>query len=347
MPGKNPGPWYREGRGWYVWHAGKQHPLGRDKEKAFRRFHQLMAGIEQGPPAQKPTPEPKPEPQSCLTVRQLADRYLADIGRRLSPTPLRVAEWQIKSFVALNGTLLAATVRRQQVEDWITAHPTWGPSTENLAKTRIVAIFRWGNQQDPPLCPLLQGIRKPRIRSRGRDMLLSAEDHERLLAGASPALRNVLFALYESGARPSEVLRVTAQDFHADAAVWILEKHKAGEKTGTPRIVCLTPALVTLCKELTAKYPSGPLFRTGRGEPWGRCGIDKRVRELRLKMGIKSRATPYAYRHSYATDALARGVPDAQVAALLGHASTGMLHRHYSHLTARVQVLKEALSRVR
>ena len=39
----------------------------------------------------------------------------------------------------------------------------------------------------------------------------------------------------------------------------------------------------------------------------------------------------YGYRHGFATDAAA-GVPDAQVARLLGHSSTVMLHRHYSHL---------------
>jgi len=48
-----------------------------------------------------------------------------------------------------------------------------------------------------------------------------------------------------------------------------------------------------------------------------------------------------------ATDVLANGVPDAQVAELLGHSGTAMLHRHYAHLTARARTLKEALDRVR
>jgi integrase len=63
-----------------------------------------------------------------------------------------------------------------------------------------------------------------------------------------------------------------------------------------------------------------------------------------LKLG---RIVPYGYRHGLATDALASGVADAQVAELLGHSGTAMLHRHYSHLTARTQVLQAALGRVR
>lgn len=58
-------------------------------------------------------------------------------------------------------------------------------------------------------------------------------------------------------------------------------------------------------------------------------------------------ATAYGYRHAFATEALAAGVPDAHVAALLGHTSTAMLHRHYSHLTHQAQAMRAALERVR
>jgi integrase len=53
------------------------------------------------------------------------------------------------------------------------------------------------------------------------------------------------------------------------------------------------------------------------------------------------------YRHTFATDALANGVPDAQVAALLGHSGTAMLHKHYAHLGARAKALRDALDKVR
>jgi integrase len=53
---------------------------------------------------------------------------------------------------------------------------------------------------------------------------------------------------------------------------------------------------------------------------------------VRAKLVID--ATAYGFRHSFATDALSNGVPEAHVAALLGHSSTTMLHRHYSHVGA-------------
>jgi integrase len=68
--------------------------------------------------------------------------------------------------------------------------------------------------------------------------------------------------------------------------------------------------------------------------------------KTRRRLGL-GKLIPYGYRHGLATDALANGVPDAQVAELLGHSGTAMLHKHYSHLTARTQVLQAALGRVR
>ena len=37
----------------------------------------------------------------------------------------------------------------------------------------------------------------------------------------------------------------------------------------------------------------------------------------------------------------------ATVAGLLGHTSTSMLHRNYSHLTAQTRAMREALAAVR
>ena len=68
---------------------------------------------------------------------------------------------------------------------------------------------------------------------------------------------------------------------------------------------------------------------------------------LKLCRKLKVKAIAYGYRHGFATDALAAGVPDAHVAALLGHGSTAMLHKHYSHLSSRATVLRDAAALVR
>jgi integrase len=350
MPGKVPEPWFRKSKkAWYVWIGGRLRSLGKDRDEAFRRFHLLMAGVEPEPGG-KPKREMLPDPKSVqgrLTVRELVEKYLADGQRRLARSTFRVARDFARSFAEACGSLRAEGVQKHHVEAWIGRQGTWGATTEWDAKTRLVTLFRWGVDHGLLAANPIQGIRKPRVRSRGAEALVPPEAHAKLVEAASPALRDVLMALYQSGARPGEVITVTAREFVPEASVWVLTKHKTAHQ-GKPRIVHLTPGLVALCGELAARHPDGPLFRTSTGRPWCHtCHLAAQVRTLRRHLELPDTITPYGYRHSFATDALSSGVPDAQVAELLSHSGTAMLHKHYSHLTARARALKEALGRVR
>jgi integrase len=354
MPGKIPQPWFREGKGaWYVCIDGKQHSLGKDRDEAYRRYHLLMAGVDRREAKAKPEPKAKPKPkrtppaqQEALTVKRLVERYLADAERRLAKSTYRVTRDFANSFAQAWGELPAEAIRKNHVEAWIAQHPTWGNTTAWDGMTKLVTLFHWAVEAELLTANHIRRIRKPPVKSRGREALISPEEYARLLEGATPALRNVLLALHQTGARPGEVLTVTAADFVAEQGVWVLAKHKTAHK-GQRRIVYLTPELTALCRDLAAKHPTGPLFRTATGKPWCHgCYLAEQVRKLRAKLGIKG-AIPYGFRHSFATDALANGVPDAQVAELLGHSGTAMLHKHYAHLTAKAQALRNALGKVR
>jgi integrase len=281
-----------------------------------------------------------------LTVEQLAGVYLNDCRGRLESNNLRVAEWFLRTFLDLYESRRVKDLRAVHLDAWVRQHPTWGQSTESGAKSRIVAMIRWGVDQGIVAANPIRGLKRPPIRSRGAQTIIRPEDHENLMQGASPALRLVLTALHQTGARPSEVTGVTAADFDAERGLWVLERHKT-DHNGRRRVVFLTPELTQLCRELAVKYPTGPLFRTARGQPWPRGTINKLIFTLRKKLGLPETVTAYGYRHTFATDALARGVPEAHVAELLGHAGTAMLHRHYSHLSCRTDMLRAALGNVR
>src|SRR5262245_15089222 len=118
-------------------------------------------------------------------------------------------------------------------------------------------------------------------------------------------------------------------------------------KSGRSRTVHLPPAVLAVCRRLAGRHPTGPLFRTTRGEPWRKTAWRQAMARAQRKLGLAARPMVSGYRHAFATDALALGVSDAQVAELLGHSDTGMIHKHYGHLSARSRALKEALGRVR
>src|SRR5262249_51319847 len=117
-------------------------------------------------------------------------------------------------------------------------------------------------------------------------------------------------------------------------------KHKTAKKTGRPRIVYLCPAAVELSKRLIEQcQDDGPIFRNTRGRPWTKNAVLIRFCKLRKKHPQLKGVIAYTYPSSFATDALEAGVPDATVAALLGHTNTNTLHRFYARLSHKIDHL--------
>jgi integrase len=151
------------------------------------------------------------------------------------------------------------------------------------------------------------------------------------------AFRQFLTALQETGCRPGEISAVEATHVNQETGVWVLPQHK----TGKPRTVFLTDAMLALTRELVALRPTGPLFLNSRGKPWNRNAIRIRFRNLRKKFPQFGHFTAYSFRRAYVTDAMERGLGVAQVAELVGHTSTDMVMRHYSQLQARTQYMRD------
>jgi integrase len=336
-------PWYRSGkRCWYVWHAGKLLRLHQDKIEAYRLWHQLLAGTPPSPTRTATSPPSPPRP--TLTVGELIDAYLSDAKLRLKPS----------TFVSKRKVLLrlkgdheqdpATSLTPPVITAWLAGQVTWGRSLRWLAASIVRSCCRWAVpalvESDPTV-----GLKLPGPLSRGADSLITQDQHERLLAAAPPAIRDTLLALHATGCRPCELCQVEARRFDPASGTWLLQQHKTAG-TGRVRVVLLPPAVVTLCKTLAQRHPTGPLFRGCKDQPLTPDRLRNWVFKTRRRLGL-GRVIAYGYRHGLATDALAAGVPDAQVAELLGHTGTTMLHRHYSHLTAKARTLRGALDLVR
>ena len=136
-------------------------------------------------------------------------------------------------------------------------------------------------------------------------------------------------ATFGRGCRPGEAAKIEAPDIDWEVATALIRRHKTA-RHGKRRVLYLTPAIMELLRPLAARYPTGALLRNRIGKPWTKATIGMSIRKASRMAGVP-RKIAYGYRHTYATDALADGIPDAVVAELLGHSSTAMLHKHYSH----------------
>jgi integrase/recombinase XerD len=68
----------------------------------------------------------------------------------------------------------------------------------------------------------------------------------------------------------------------------------------------------------------------GTRDPITRNGVLQLLRELRKRAGTSERVHPHLFRHSFATEALRRGMSPILVARVLGHSSLRMIETTYN-----------------
>ena len=295
-----------------------------------------------------PAALPRPCQALPLTVAGVCDRFLAHSQRDNEPGTYAWYRAYLDDLcnhrdddAGVLGLLPAADLRPFHVTAWLDAHAGW-KTGRGCAIRAAKRAFSWAEQEGVLLPNPVKSVKRPAAPSRARTM--TREERAELL-GAIPDAEFRLFveAMQESGARPSEIARLAAVDLNLRLGIFVLHRHKTSKRTGKPRVIYMTPRFLEIVTPLLVKYPEGPLFRGPRGgRPFTRQGICSRFRRLREKLPHLKNAIAYAYRHSFATDALTRGVGVAQVAELLGHADTSMVSRHYGHLANQVGHMREA-----
>jgi integrase/recombinase XerC len=331
-------PWFRESKQtWYATAEGKMVSLGvkgLDAEgEAVKAWHRLMSGLQE-------KAKPKPEP----SVSEVVTGFLADVEGRAKPNTIRVYSRFLLPFAKQYGKAKPSNLSPPLAEAY-SRKPGWGDSTRHDFLGALATAFKWAERARIIAHSPLTGLKRPPKASRGAEAVISPEDHERLLKAAGKRFKPFLRLLHLTGARPGEVAAITAENFDAEGGQVRLKDHKTAHK-GKSRTIYLCPEAVAILQGQKALYGSGFLFRSRFGLPWSGNAVVKAMIAVRERAGL-DKGIAYGYRHAFATDALANGVPDAHVAELLGHSGTAMLHKHYSHLGAKADAMRGALSKVR
>jgi integrase len=346
-------PWYWAAKNaWFVEIGDNRHLLGKHPE-----------GVSPPRKRKKGDPPPKPPKEieqayyrlmatdpanlpraSDLKVCQVCDLFLDYSAKHHSPDTFRSYKDFLQDFCEMYGTLLANDLKPLHVTRWLDAHPGWNGSRRN-AVVAVKRAFNWADAEGLFQPNPIKSVKKPP--QRHRDRILTPEERQEILGAIKDRhFREFVFAMMETGARPGEVRRVTAAHVNLDLGVWIFKEHKTAKRTGRPRAIYLTPAMVELTRKLVAMYPEGPLFRGPRSKRGNtRNGVRCRFRRLREKLPHLAGVISYTMRHSFATQALVNGVGIAHVAELMGHVDTSMVSSHYAHLAGNVQHMREAAKR--
>jgi integrase len=180
-----------------------------------------------------------------------------------------------------------------------------------------------------------------RPRQRSRDTYTTDEEFRTLLRAPPSAFRLFLFALRQTGARPSEVRNLTWDQLLEDR--WVLSKHKTPGKILKPRVIHLTPVMRRLMRFLRRRANSSHVFVNCRGGKRTTNAVRLQMQRLRKKLYLRDTICAYEIRHAFGTYGIVNGVDIATLAELMGHRDTTMISRVYGHLANQTQHLAAAV----
>ncbi len=362
---RQPKPYFKKAKkAWYANLGPNRRPVklaeGEDNEKAaWEKYHILMAGrqpLENDPLIQDvfqrfldhhvASAKRTYDFYSLPAVSFLA--YLKEHAKRVRRTselkPIHVADWVESCRLCRRSRRIKG--KKGHRGGQYKTETTDRPVSQNTHRNRIRAIkaaFRWAEQMGVIDKNPIKWMKVPAAIPRGDEAYLMPEEWSRLVGAIKDGpFLDFLTVLKESGCRPREAATVEARWFKRNDRCWVFPKSDSEGKMEN-RVVPLTDRAFEICQSYALKHPEGPMFRTRLGTPWRRQALDSRCARLREK--LKIHVTPYSVRHTFATDAIIRGVDLQTIAVIMGHKDLRMLSRIYQHVQKRSDHIREGLRR--
>lgn len=333
--GLNSKPFYwRARKAWYIHVIGENgkrsaRKLADKRKAAFEEYDKLLL-------AAKATVEA--EVLDDPLFEDVSDAWLERQDQRLEQGVIS-AKWLERACSTIvrwnnaNPSIRVSQITPAKVQSWL-VKPSANYERTELSLLR--QVLNWARKsakliRENPL----EGLELPGMTR--REGTLTLQQHANVLAAAKH-LRPLLEVAWLTGSRPGELRELKWSQLSEDLSEAMLLTHKTKKRTARPRrIIFPSEAQKVLSNQ---KKSSAYVFLNSRGLPWSSNAVAQAVKKIRTKTGLSLVAG--TYRHTFATNALERGVEIATVSQLLGHSSTAMVSRVYGHLADRVDHLKTA-----
>lgn len=210
-------------------------------------------------------------------------------------------------------------VKTRDVRNFLMAEEKRGNSRDTLA-TKIAilkAFFKWLEKEEVVEKNPMNRIDKPKT-SKGEPKPLTQEEIEQVREVIEKPLHKAMFELlYSTGARVSEAVALNKEDID-----WQNKRLRIHDgKGGKPRWALLSIRAVRAIEKYlsTRSDEEEYLFRSQLRKRISTDSLQRSLKILGEKAGLKKRLTPHRLRHSLATHLLAADTPIDVVQAILGH----------------------------
>lgn len=200
-------------------------------------------------------------------------------------------------------------------------------STKARTVASMKSLFSFGYRTGYLGFDVGRAIRAPKVPNNLAERIVSEEDVIRMITTAMPGRdRTLVRLLYVAGVRVSEAEGIRWRHVHSRGESAQITVHGKGGKT---RHVLLTPTVAKELAELRGDANDDePVFRSRTGRALGKRDIQRIVKTVAKKAGLKARVSPHFLRHAHASHALDRGAPIHLVQQDLGHASVATTSKY-------------------
>jgi integrase len=267
-----------------------------------------------------------------MTFTDLAARFLSD-G---SPRPYHLD--RLKVLLPYFGEFPIGRISKPSVREYRT-HRHKEKQLSEATLNRDVEVLRhllhWAMDEGILTANPLARIRLPRQRRKPRPIMSQAEE-EKLLAAASPHLRQIAIAALDSGMRRGELFTQRWEHIDFDRRVLLVTHSKT--VGGESREIPLTRRLAELLSSI--KKPGGLVF-TYKGHPIHK--IKTAWRATIRRAGIRY-SRFHDLRHTFNTRLMEAGVLQDVRKALMGHSSGEEVNSVYTHV--ELPVKREAIRKL-
>lgn len=285
------------------------------------------------------------------TIREAVTKYFEDaVARQLQPATIS------KHKNLLNKRLLPwctdkgyQQLRQLDVDALRQFRATWpdGPLSAYKNLERLRAFFWFCHRSDWIEKNHAVGLKPPKLPDKSEKVkVFTPEQIARMIDGCDnypernsyghdnrARMKALVLTLRYSGMRIGDC--VSLRRSHLDGDKLSLNTKKSGSKIYVPLPPVAANALRAIEKDSEFYFWTGNGLRKSAVADWQRAL--RRIFEL-----AKVKGHPHMFRHTFATDLLAKGIPIEDVSMLLGHKSIKITESYYSHwIKARRERLEE------
>lgn len=245
-----------------------------------------------------------------------------------------------------NGLVYLEDTVLQDLEDFMIYEKERGRSSASRSSTLYILRSFYNYACKKELCEknLAVLLEPVKVQQKERDYLTEQEFEELARAIRQPVVRTVVQAMFYTGGRITEMVRLKLEDVDMENNVLHIIAGKGNKDRDIPISLKLHKILVHYLKHIRQpEKETDRFFTTVTTGQVSNNYVNECIRNAVSKLGWEKEVSAHVLRHSFSSNLLAKGASVVSIQKLLGHSSlavtTRYLHQDKNTLYEAVNLL--------